>query len=312
MLLIRRAFLHGIGVLIVCSVVSSFHSSFGADSRKCYGICALSLGHQVRNLAAYAASNSGESGSKHEFSVSINIDGSEPEEIVLHSAADCYAEAHRIAEKHYEGDQDMLDEIQTGLLEQWKSRAGNTVLLEDDTDDVVPASEGLVLDMNFDGGVEQVQLNTEDAVYSEAWRLAETHFGSDLTVYEDLLAQLMSKWKSWLTVGMGGEEVRMSEAASARIAGVAEPPEFDEPNDLARLSNNPLIPHEGGFSIDMNFEGGVTEQVVLRCEDDIYTEATRIVGKHFEFSQEVLEMVQSELAQQWLKWFAGQSGDYRE
>lgn len=168
MLLLRRSFLHGIGVLIVCSVVSSFHSSFGADSRKCNGICAPSLGHQVRNLVAYAASNPGESGSKREFSVSINIDGSEPEEIVLHTAADCYAEAHRIAEKHYEGDQDTVNEIHTGLLEQWKSSAGSTVLLEDDTVDDVPSSEGLVLDMYFDGGVEQVQLDTEDDVYSEA------------------------------------------------------------------------------------------------------------------------------------------------
>lgn len=122
----------------------------------------------------------------------------------------------------------------------------------------------------------------------------------------------MSKWQTWLADGVGEEEASMSEVASAGIAGAAEPPEFDGLSDPARLANNQLNTREGGFSIDMNFEGGVTEQVVLRCEDDIYTEATRIVDKHFEFSQEILEMVQSELAQQWLKWFAGQSGEHRE
>jgi len=315
MLLLRRAFRRGIGVLIVCSAVSSFQafkrSSFGADFRKCNGICAPPLGIHVCDLVAYAASDLTESWPNNQVSVSINIDGtSEPEEIVLRSASDCYAEAHRIAEKYYEDDQEMVAEIQTGLLEQWESNARSSVLIEDGPLDDVPTSEGLVLDMTFDGGTEQVQMYSKDDVYSEAWRLAEAHFDSDSVVYEDLLAQLMSKWTSWLADGVGDQASASEDLAEAD--SVAELQEHSKSSDSASIAESQANAHDGGFSIDMHFEGGVTEQVVLRCEDDIYTEAERIVKKHFEYSQEVLDMVQTELAQQWLNWLAGQNEVSRE
>ena len=192
MLAFSRLTLRGVGVLIICSVATSFQAlkqcSIGADWRSRKGLCEPPQGRHAQHLVAFAIAEPTEEEFEDGLWLNIRIEGGESEEVVLRSVADCYTEAQRVAEKHYEGNQERLAEVLTGLMEQWESRDVSYVPLENDQVYDEPA-DGLVLDMDFEGGAEQVHIRFEDDVYSEAWRLAETHFESNVEVYEDLLAQ---------------------------------------------------------------------------------------------------------------------------
>jgi predicted DNA-binding antitoxin AbrB/MazE fold protein len=233
--------------------------------------------------------------------LNIRIEGGESEEVVLRSVADCYTEAQRVAEKHYEGNQERLAEVLTGLMEQWESRDVSYVPLENDQVYDEPA-DGLVLDMDFEGGAEQVHIRFEDDVYSEAWRLAETHFESNVEVYEDLLAQLMKQWETWLSGGAGDVITFEPAETGSTETGSAGPEDSFEPIESQAILDSQDDSLGTGFTIEMNLDDGGTEQVVLRCKDDSYTEAARVAEKHFGNNQEILEAIQAELVEQWAVW----------
>lgn len=302
MLAFSRLILRGVGVLIICSAASSFQAlkrcSIGADWRSRKGLCESSQGRHAQHLVAFAMAEPTESEFEDGLWLNIKIEGGESEEVVLRSVTDCYAEALRVTEKHYEGSQDTLAEIQTGLMEQWESRDVSSVPLENDQVYDEPA-DGLVVDMNFEGGAEQLRIRFEDDVYSEAWRLAETHFESNVDVYEDLLAQLMQKWEAWLAGGM--DDVTTLEPAETLSAGPEDSFELTEPQGTLESQDSSL---GSGLAIEMALEDGGTEQVVLRCEDDSFTEAARVAEKHFGNNQEILETIRAELVQQWATWLA--------
>lgn len=305
MLAFSRLTLRGVGVLIICSVATSFQAlkqcSIGADWRSRKGLCEPPQGRHAQHLVAFAIAEPTEEEFEDGLWLNIRIEGGESEEVVLRSVADCYTEAQRVAEKHYEGNQERLAEVLTGLMEQWESRDVSYVPLENDQVYDEPA-DGLVLDMDFEGGAEQVHIRFEDDVYSEAWRLAETHFESNVEVYEDLLAQLMKQWETWLSGGAGDVITFEPAETGSTETGSAGPEDSFEPIESQAILDSQDDSLGTGFTIEMNLDDGGTEQVVLRCKDDSYTEAARVAEKHFGNNQEILEAIQAELVEQWAVW----------